>query len=440
MANGFYAPTSVLGSYVSNKRDENGSLIYESAANKIGINEQAALQGISRDYSQTINNAYMSYLTNKQGILGSSMGQGYKEAYLQNQQDQLINDIANANMNAANYRQQITASADEARENVQQAFNTEVANFDRVIDSLSGYFDYLKTVYSTDDKLGDLYYLSAAQRDPNTKVDDMYDILFAAQPQARGGQTYLNWMGSNYNNYGGNDWWQWFNTGGYKEARNKLAPDSWSYSTEGQDANPGYNWFDNFENATSSSPLATLNSISHYANYKTGEILTDSDGHHWEVIDNYKSHKTGWSHGIEKNSTTKPDGAIMKGTDGTYWLNAGGDGWVQVKPTNTSYSDGYKSYVSDYYSKDTAAEYNKLKSMFYNYKGPTDLNWNLQNGLNTKAETNESLIRSLNEAAGGGLIPSETIVQAPDGTYYIYMTHLLKEGQQNYYGWYKLKK
>ena len=40
--NGFYVPGSISGSYVSNKRDENGSLVYESAASNVGMQAQAA--------------------------------------------------------------------------------------------------------------------------------------------------------------------------------------------------------------------------------------------------------------------------------------------------------------------------------------------------------------------------------------------------------------
>ena len=74
------------------------------AASEIGLNKQAAIQTLNKQYSTTINNAYTNYLAANRGVQGSNMGQGYKEAYIQKSQENLVANVAESNLNAAKVR------------------------------------------------------------------------------------------------------------------------------------------------------------------------------------------------------------------------------------------------------------------------------------------------------------------------------------------------
>lgn len=229
--NGFYVPGSVSSSYVANKRNEEGSLVYEDLQSKIGLQKQAALQQLDKDYSQTVENAYASYLAANRGIQGSQMGQGYKELYKRIQQQQLQENLATTarefNKQAINIGQQEA----QAQQQINAAFQKEVSYFDRLQKSMSDYFEYAKTLTDAD---GNGYF---DEYELNESVDSMYDILSRAQPvgsyDAEGnyigysdesgkmGMTYSQWMA---NKIGTSEedtaWYQWFLGGGLNEFLN----------------------------------------------------------------------------------------------------------------------------------------------------------------------------------------------------------------------------
>lgn len=229
--NGFYVPGSVSGSYVANKRDEEGGLLYESAANQVGIQKQAAIQQLEKNYAQTVENAYASYLAANRGVQGSQMGQGYKELYKQLQQQQLQQNIAST---TGDFRQQvmnIEAQEASAQQQIQQQFQQEVSYFDRLQQSMSNYFDYVKSLTDTN---GNGYF------DPyelNQSVDSMYDILSQAQPigsfdaegnqigyadqEGKAGMTYSEWIAKQMGTSSEDQaWYQWFVSGGFNEFMN----------------------------------------------------------------------------------------------------------------------------------------------------------------------------------------------------------------------------
>lgn len=229
--NGFYVPGSLSGSYVANKRNEEGSLAYESAANEIGIQKQAAVQQLEKNYAQTIENAYASYLAANRGVQGSQMGQGYKELYQQIQQEQLRQNIADTTLEVSKQRQTLEAQEASAQQQIQQQFQQEVSYFDRLQQSLQNYFEYAKALT---DKDGNSYF------DPyelQQSVDSMYDILGSAQPigaydaqgnqtgywskEGRAGMTYSEWIASQMSGSKEDQaWYQWFSGGGYNEFMN----------------------------------------------------------------------------------------------------------------------------------------------------------------------------------------------------------------------------
>lgn len=229
--NGFYVPGSVSGSYVANKRDEEGTLLYEGAANEIGIQKQAAIQQLEKNYAATVENAYASYLAANRGVQGSQMGQGYKELYKQIQQQQLQQNIASTTSEFNKQVMNVEAQEESAKQQIQERFQQEVSYFDRLQQSLGNYFEYVKTLTDAD---GNGYF------DPyelNQSVDSMYDILGTAQPigqydgegnyigysdqDGKAGMTYSEWIA---NQMGTSDedqaWYQWMISGGFNEFMN----------------------------------------------------------------------------------------------------------------------------------------------------------------------------------------------------------------------------
>ena len=192
--NGFYVPDSVSSSYVANKRNEEGSLLYESAANEIGIQKQAAIQQLEKSYASTIENAYASYLAANRGVEASQMGQGYKELYKQIQQEQLQQNIANTYASLAEQRATLETQEAAAQEQIKAQFEQEVGYLDRVQQSFADYLTYAKTL--THSTTGETYLdIDEMQQ----SVDSMYNVLSAIQPQAyldeegNIGMTYEEW-------------------------------------------------------------------------------------------------------------------------------------------------------------------------------------------------------------------------------------------------------
>ena len=229
--NGFYVPGSVSSSYVANKRDEEGTLLYDGAANEIGIQKQAAIQQLEKNYAATVENAYASYLAANRGVQGSQMGQGYKELYKQIQQQQLQQNIANTTSEFNKQVMNIEAQEESAKQQIQERFQQEVSYLDRLQQSLGNYFEYVKSLTDAD---GNGYF------DPdelNQSVDSMYDILGTAQPigqydaegnyigysdqDGKAGMTYSEWIA---NQIGTSDedqaWYQWMIGGGFNEFMN----------------------------------------------------------------------------------------------------------------------------------------------------------------------------------------------------------------------------
>lgn len=215
MTQGFYVPGSKSSSYVASKRNEEGSYIYDAAAGEIGLQKQAALQDLEKSYASTVENAYASYLANQRAINTAAMGEGYKEAYLQKQQEQLSANIAEANLTAANARSQINQSAQEARTTLEKQFTTEAANLDRVAASMNNYLTYIKSLSGTDEKTKEaLTYLSA--EDSAKSIDELYETLYNAQPQSltdekgNAGLPYLQWAETQLKDTDADrDWYNW---------------------------------------------------------------------------------------------------------------------------------------------------------------------------------------------------------------------------------------
>lgn len=221
MKSGFYIPNSISTDYVSTKRNAGGNYVYDQAVSEIGLNQQAAFSTINKEYNATINKAYSSYMMASRATKAAAMGQGYKEAYELANQENLIQQLAEANKSAASARYQVATNGLESLGNISEQFTQEVANMDRVAHSANSYLEYLKTLTGRDD--ASQSYLTEEQK--GMSVDAMYDVLFKAQPQAyldaegNIGMSYIQWVNANLKDTEADKAWsQWlFGQGGYTQ-------------------------------------------------------------------------------------------------------------------------------------------------------------------------------------------------------------------------------
>lgn len=231
---GFLAPSSISGSYVLNKRNQDGSFKYDSLLNKIGIEKQGAIQQLNKQYESVINNAYNSYLSANRGVLGSNMGQGYKEAYLENQRKALANQITEANLSSESAKQQINQQVAEARNEVYESYLQETGNFDRMYSELAKYRDYLGTLSNESG-----YYLDDYSKEAS--IDLLYNKLFEQDPKAYtdadgiSGKSFFEWLiGNRTDSADDNLWYDWLlNQGGFNEYKEQ-AKKKWETKSKEQ--------------------------------------------------------------------------------------------------------------------------------------------------------------------------------------------------------------
>lgn len=198
----YFLPNKIANSYVASKRTGTGEYMYDSALQDIGIETQAAIQSLNKSYSNVINDAYTNYLNSKRSIMSSNLGQGYKEAYIEKQQEALQETTAQASLSAAETKQQLLQQQYESQDTVGKAFQTEVLNMEQVGTQLTNYMEYLKNVYG---EAGTSYYediisgkgLTDLDTKVGLKAEDIYDLLYNAQPKGystEGGEAAMGWM------------------------------------------------------------------------------------------------------------------------------------------------------------------------------------------------------------------------------------------------------
>lgn len=221
---GFYVPGSSSADYVYSKTTDTGELEYEGQVADIGMEKQAAIQSLSKTYSDAVSNAYVNYLNSKRSIAGSSLGEGYKQIYLENQRQALQSSLQETQANASEVRQEIESSAASATEQLAEAYQTEVGYMDRVKTQLSGYWTYLSGLTKdVDSGVGDAY-LSDEQKAWDN-IDDQYSTLFGARDVANYvdssgnlGKTFLDWAGQNIGTTEAEQkYYQWLIGGGYSQ-------------------------------------------------------------------------------------------------------------------------------------------------------------------------------------------------------------------------------
>lgn len=229
---GYFLPNKIANEYVASKRNEEGAYEYDTYLQDIGMQTQAAIQSLNKSYSDTINNAYSQYLNSKRTILNSNMGQGYKEAYLQNQQQALQQNIAQASLTSAETKQQILQQAYEQQSAIGKTFQNEVTNMEQVGTMLSGYMEYLKGVTNGSGSYYDAIIsgkgLSDYAKDNQIYAEDLYDELYNAQPGLKDNMYtdeegnvalgWTDWLNTQIKTDKQQSWYDWYmGAGGYEQ-------------------------------------------------------------------------------------------------------------------------------------------------------------------------------------------------------------------------------
>ena len=227
MKRGFFVPNSISGDYVPSKQTADGTNFWDRANDEVGLGKYAAIQSVNKQYSATIDSAYSSYLMASRGVKGSNMGEGYKEAYGKILQDQLANQVAETGLNAASARQELNQNAATMQDMITKAYDTEVANMDRVFRSANDYLSYLKLLTGATDP--SKKYLTPDQ--DALSIDDMYGTVFDAQPRdnyidskGNNAMSYIEWVNANLkDNDVDTQWSRWlFGMGGWNQAQDAV--------------------------------------------------------------------------------------------------------------------------------------------------------------------------------------------------------------------------
>lgn len=229
---GYYVPNRISKEYVANKRTDTGEYEYDTYLQDVGMQTQAAIQSLNKDYSATINNAYSQYLNSKNNIMSSDMGQGYKESYLQKQQEALQSNVAQASLTANETKQEILQKAYKQQNAIGTAFQNEVNDMEQVSTMLSGYMEYLKGVTN---KSGSYYdaiisgkSLTEYAKDNQIYAEDIYDELYNAQPGLKDNMYtdeagsvalgWTDWLNTQIKTDKQQSWYDWYmGQGGYEQ-------------------------------------------------------------------------------------------------------------------------------------------------------------------------------------------------------------------------------
>lgn len=229
---GYFLPNKIANEYVASKRNEEGAYEYDTYLQDVGMQTQAAIQSLNKSYSDTINNAYSQYLNSKRTILNSNMIQGAKEAYLQNQQEALQQNLAQASLTSAETKQQILQQAYEQQNAIGKTFQNEVTNMEQVGTMLSGYMEYLKGVTNGSGSYYDAIIsgkgLTDYAKDNRIYAEDLYDELYNAQPGLKDNMYtdedgnvalgWTDWLNTQIKTDKQQAWYDWYmGAGGYEQ-------------------------------------------------------------------------------------------------------------------------------------------------------------------------------------------------------------------------------
>lgn len=296
VTSGFYIPSTVAQGFVRNLKKDDGTYKYNIDAegnvysDEAALEAQRAIQSLNSSYSDTINNAYSQYLNSKRSIMNSDMGEGFKQAYLQRQEQALRDSQIQASMNAAEARQTILGQVADANAATNKAYEQEVSYMNTLAANLDKYYDYVKGLRKVDETgaysdEGESY---LSEYEQSLSVEQVYDKLFNAQPLGYktaddvAGQSFLDWARDRISNEQDQAWFDWLTiNGGYNQFK------SGALSTFG-DNFAKRDVENTYQNATNSKPTLDL----HWTDYGTidaGESAKDKIMSQTETVKQYVS-------------------------------------------------------------------------------------------------------------------------------------------------------
>lgn len=147
---GYYVSSKFSENYIKNTKNEDGTYVYDTEVNKMGINTQRDLHQLNKQYNNTINNAYASNLLANRGIRSSNLGTGYKDAYIESLQNEVNQEVEATKFSVKDAKMNIFASLNNNLGALAGMQQDEVNNMRRTASSLEQYYDYLGTVNSVD--------------------------------------------------------------------------------------------------------------------------------------------------------------------------------------------------------------------------------------------------------------------------------------------------
>jgi len=183
---GYYVPSSYSANYVANKKNEDGTRVYDSAVNKAGIDAQRGMYQLNQQYNQTINNAYANNLLANRGLKASAMGSGFKEAFAQNQQAMLANQMNQVNLSVQDTKQSIFQALGSQLNQIGAAQQQEVGNMRRLAGGLEQYYEYLKTLTNPQGNYTDHQKFASGE---GSTFEDNYNKIFSTNTGSVAGYT-----------------------------------------------------------------------------------------------------------------------------------------------------------------------------------------------------------------------------------------------------------
>ena len=224
---GYYVPSSFASNYVSNKKNEDGTYIQDSAINQAGMDTQRSLQQLNKQYNVSINAAQAGGLLANRGLRSSALGSGYKQAYTERLQASVNDEIAQVSLSVAGTKQSIfnTLAGDLNQIGAMQL--QEINNMRRMAGSLEQYHEYVKTL--TDKGMNKYTDMNKFNMGATDTFEDNYANLFGINKGTVAGYTdenanpalaYEDWLRQNSGS-GDKDtaWLDWAYGGGMTQYR-----------------------------------------------------------------------------------------------------------------------------------------------------------------------------------------------------------------------------
>ncbi len=174
---GYYVPSSFSANYVGNKKNEDGTNVYDSARNSVGIDAQRNLQQLNKQYNVTINQAHAGNLLANRGLRASTLGTGYKQAYAEQLQASVNNEINQAGLSVADAKQNIFNNLAGNLNQINMAQQQEMTNMGHMASTLEQYYGYVQGL--TDEGMNKYTDTNKFDMSAGSTFEDNYTNLFS---------------------------------------------------------------------------------------------------------------------------------------------------------------------------------------------------------------------------------------------------------------------